>query len=97
VSSQTLILSLILGIVLPFVTTYLTSATWPQWVRFLCCIVAAGVVGFLQLWATERLPGLTWTHALDVLTLTYTASAATFWVLIDSTGLRLWLEQHGWK
>ena len=86
-----------IGFCLPFVTTYLTAAKWPEWGKFLACVAAAGAVGFVQLWAAGSLPGLTWDNALSVIGTTYIASGVVFWGLINTTGLKAWLEAHGVK
>lgn len=97
VETTNIILALVTGAVLPFVTTYLTRAAWPDYAKFVVVIVIAGIVGFVQLWATGGLPELVWENALAILGTTYLASAVIFWGLIDTTGLRGWLEAHGLK
>ena len=94
---ESMVLALITGGVLPFITTYLSKALWPEVVKFVVVVVIAGVVGFIQTWASGNLPGLTMENAVAILGVTYVASSGVFWLLVDNTRLRAWLESHGVK
>ena len=95
--TNTALLALITGFFLPFVTGLLTRAAWKEWVKFLVVIVIAVVVGTVELYITGNLNGITVQSAYSYLGAVYVASGVVFWVLIDSTGLRGWLESHGVK
>ena len=95
--TNTALLALITGFLLPFITGLLTRAAWKEWVKFLVVIVTAAVVGTVELYITGKLEGLTVETAYSYLGAVYVASGVVFWLLVDSTGLRVWLEAHGLK
>ncbi|MDA8218594.1 MAG: hypothetical protein M0Z94_13350 [Dehalococcoidales bacterium] len=94
---NTAIMALITGALLPLVTGYLTRAKWAEWLKFIVVIIVAAVVGAVELQLAGKLEGITWATAYSYLGAVYVASAAMFWLLIDQTGLRAWLEAHGVK
>jgi uncharacterized membrane protein YqaE (UPF0057 family) len=92
---QQMVIAIVIGFFLPFVTTFLTGATWPNWLRFICVIVAAGVVGAVEAWAAGSITHLGLKDVWAILGAIYIPSATVFWGLIKTTGLAEWLASHG--
>ena len=95
VTTFNLILAVLTGAVMPFVTPLLYKCQWPEWAKLVVVLLLAALVGFVQVAATGKLPELTLENGLQIVTLTYATSAVIFWPLVDGTGLRKYLEAHG--
>jgi len=95
--SDAAILALITGAVLPFLTTFITKATWSNAIKFVVVIVTAVVIGTVELYLKGDLAGITVETAYSYLGSIYIASGVVFWLLIDRTNLGVWLETRGLK
>lgn len=91
------IMALITGFFLPFLTGVLTKSSWAQWKKFVIVIVSAVIVGAFELWGIGEFADLTWVTAYAHLGSIYVASGASFWLLINTTGLKNWLYSVGFK
>src|SRR5664279_1572196 len=91
------LLALITGALLPFITTFITKAAWSNAIKFGVVIVAAVVIGTMELYLRGDLAGITVETAYSYLGSIYVASGLVFWLLIDRTDLRGYLEARGLK
>src|SRR5665811_2051532 len=82
------LLALITGAVLPFLTTFITKAAWSNAIKFGVVIVAAVVIGTVELYLKGDLAGITVETAYSYLGSIYVASGLVFWLLIDRTNLK---------
>jgi len=90
--SNMAIMAIITGFLLPLLTGALTKASWASWLKFVIVIIVACVVGAIELQVAGKLDGITWDTAYSYLGSLYVASGVTFWLLVNTTGLRTWLE-----
>lgn len=91
----TSIIAVCTGLVFPFITPLLYKAVWPEWVKLLIIWALAAVVGALELFILGEFEDLTTETIVEHLAVIYGTSAPVFWILIDRTGLKPWLEAHG--
>jgi hypothetical protein len=95
-SALNMLIAVIVGVFLPFLTGYLTNCRWKDWLKFLVVIITVAVVGFIQIAAEGKLPELTWANAASILGMTYIASVVVFWGIVrNSPWLQTWLNSHG--
>lgn len=94
-SIVTLVSLLIAGFFWPFVSGLLTKASWPNGVKFLVVIASLALTTAVTMAVKGEFADLSWQTAGFHLTLLYTMSAASFWIVMDRfPTLKTWLYAH---